>query len=349
MHQYHHLHQLFAFLIIDDPHIQSSDNRILIPFTIGTNTHFFHGPIESLEKVNKKSLSFPIAEGEDLQINQSFNISQFINQKMFRNNPKIKPQGYDFTAWYRRLEPTKNASWGALGIHELLKLSHFSLTTHPWMIGAVTCFWNRTTNNFHLPCGINGISLLDVAAITGLPFNLPDYTSDMQPKCQYNIVLNSSYSEFIAHNMGREGTKITDNEHVAFLFYWLNAILFCSLSVQMSKLYLSLATLLHEGKTFNLAKLLLGHIFEELGQFVTDLRENKLISAGGPLWLLQLWLNAIFENFMTKPESGPTDKQYIEGFRLSTYKPNFPNHNRMRISFGLFSPFSIVKILKMNS
>ncbi|RYR26626.1 hypothetical protein Ahy_B02g060898 [Arachis hypogaea] len=163
--------------IIDDPHIQSSDNRILIPFTIGTETHCFLGPIESLEKVNKKSLSFPSAEGEDLLINQSFNISHFINQKTFRNNPKINPRGYDFTA--------------------------------------------------------------------------------------------------------------------------------CA---QMSKLYLSLAILLHEGKIFNLAKLLLGHIFEELGQFVCDLRDNKLISAGGPLWLLQLWLNAIFENFMTKPESGHTDK-----------------------------------------
>ncbi|RYR48899.1 hypothetical protein Ahy_A07g034999 [Arachis hypogaea] len=173
--------------IIDDPHIQSSDNRILIPFTIETDTHCFLGPIESLEKVNKKSLSFPSAEGEDLLINQSFNISHFINQKTFRNNPKINPRG-----------------------------------------------------------------------------------------------------EFIAHNMGREGTRITNNEHVAFLFYWLNAILFCFRSVQMSKFYLCLAILLHEGKIFNLAKLLLGNIFEELGQFVCDLRDNKLISAGGPLWLLQL-------------------------------------------------------------
>ncbi|RYR14596.1 hypothetical protein Ahy_B04g071222 [Arachis hypogaea] len=218
--------------IIDDPHIQSSDNRILIPFTIGTDTHCFLGPIESLEKVNRKSLSSPSAEGEDLLINQSFNISHFINQKTFRNNPKINPRGYDFTTWYRCLEPTKSASWGALGIHELLRLSHFSLTTHPWMIGIITCFCNRTTNNFHLPCGMIGMSLLDVAAITELPINSPDYTSEMQPERQYNVILSSSYSDFIAHNMGREGTRITDNEHVAFLFYWLNAILFCSRSVQ---------------------------------------------------------------------------------------------------------------------
>ncbi|RYR58554.1 hypothetical protein Ahy_A05g024378 [Arachis hypogaea] len=204
------------------------------------------------------------------------------------------------------------------------------------MIGAVTCVWNRTTNNFHLSCGMVGMSLLVVAAITGLPINSPECTPDMQSRRQYKIVWTSSYSDFIGHNMGAEGKKITENEHVAFLFYWLNTILFYSRSVQMSKLYLPLPALLHEGKVLNLAKLLLGHIFEELGQFVCDLRDNKIISAGGPLWLLQLWLNAIFKNFMTKPESGNTDKQYIEGFRLSEFKPNFLDAQSDEAVFSLF-------------
>ncbi|RYR46661.1 hypothetical protein Ahy_A07g032430 [Arachis hypogaea] len=167
------------------------------------------------------------------------------------------------------------------------------------------------------------MSLLDVVAITGLPINFPYCTPDMQLKRHYNVVLTSFYSDFIAHNMGAESAKINDNEHVAFLFYWLNDVLLCSRSVQMSKFYLPLATLLHEEKSLNLAKLLLGHIFEELGQFVCDLRDNKIISTGGPLWLIQLWLNAVFENFMTKSDSGNTDKQYIDGFRLSVFKPNF--------------------------
>ncbi|RYQ91615.1 hypothetical protein Ahy_B09g097587 [Arachis hypogaea] len=204
--------------VIDDPRLQSNDTRILIPFTIGTDTHCFLGPIESLEKLS----FFPSVEGEDLLINQAFNISHFINKKSFRNNPKINPRGYDFSTWCQRLEPTKSADWGALGIQELLRLSHFTLTTLPWMIGAVTCFWNRTTNNFDLPCGMVGMSLLDVAAITGLPINSLDYTPNMQPENQYTIILTSSYSDFIAHNMGAESTDVTDDEHVAFLFYWLN-------------------------------------------------------------------------------------------------------------------------------
>ncbi|RYR41282.1 hypothetical protein Ahy_A08g037693 [Arachis hypogaea] len=110
-----------------------------------------------------------------------------------------------------------------------------------------------------------GMSLLDVAAITGLPINPPDCTPNMQPECQYNIVLTNSYSDFVAHKMGAEGTDVTDDEHVAFLFYWLKVIIFCSRSVQMLKLFLPLTALLHEGKALNLAKLLLGHVFEELG------------------------------------------------------------------------------------
>ncbi|RYR33253.1 hypothetical protein Ahy_A10g047813 [Arachis hypogaea] len=181
--------------VIDDLHLQINNTRILIHFTIGADTHCFLGPIESLERANKKFSFFPSAEGEDLLINQAFNNSHFINQKSFRNNLKINPRGFDFTARYQRLEPTKSAAWGALGIQELLRLSHFSLTTYLWMIGAVTCFWNRTTNNFHLSCGMIGMSLLDVAAITGLPINPLDCTLDMQPKHHYNDILTNSYSD----------------------------------------------------------------------------------------------------------------------------------------------------------
>ncbi|RYQ93016.1 hypothetical protein Ahy_B09g099271 [Arachis hypogaea] len=137
-------------------------------------------------------------------------------QKSFKNNPKINPREFDFTAWYQRLELTKSATWGALGIQALLRLSHFSLTTYHWMIGAVTCFWNSTTNNFHLPCGMIRMSLLDVAAITGLPIDSPNCTPDMQSKHWYNVVLTNSYSDFIAHNMGENGTEITDSEHSCY-------------------------------------------------------------------------------------------------------------------------------------
>ncbi|RYR42659.1 hypothetical protein Ahy_A08g039115 [Arachis hypogaea] len=191
--------------VIDDPQLSSKDTRMLIPVTIGAETHCFLGPIESQEKANKKLSFFPSAKGKDL--------------------------GYDFTAWYRRLESTKSADWRSSGIHELLKLSHFALTTHPWMIGAVTCFWNRTTNNFYLLCGMIRMSLLDVAAITGLPISSPDYTPNMQPKRQYNVVLTTSYNDFIAHNMGAEDFDNSQLNFTPFLRRnrgpaWLDRLLF---------------------------------------------------------------------------------------------------------------------------
>nr|XP_025628653.1 uncharacterized protein LOC112721842 [Arachis hypogaea] len=36
---------------------------------------------------------------------------------------------------------------------------------------------------------------------------------------QYNVTFSTSYSEFIAYNMGADGTEITDNEHVAFFSF----------------------------------------------------------------------------------------------------------------------------------
>ncbi|RYQ97010.1 hypothetical protein Ahy_B08g092972 [Arachis hypogaea] len=126
--------------IIDDPLLQLDDPRILIPFTVGDDTHCFVGPIESLERANKRLPYFPNAQGEDLLINQDLDISFFTNQKPFRNNPKLTPRGTDFMAWHERFALVKNTTWGALGIQDLLRLSHFSPSTHPWMIGAVTHF-----------------------------------------------------------------------------------------------------------------------------------------------------------------------------------------------------------------
>ncbi|KAL4330226.1 hypothetical protein AHAS_Ahas13G0378900 [Arachis hypogaea] len=163
------------------------------------------------------------------------------------------------------------------------------------MIGAALYFKNKITNNFHLPCGMIGPTLFDVVAITGLFVSGPTATFDMKPERRCNIIEKNSYGEFIKHNMGDDGSPFTDDEYVAFLYYWFNAIVFCLRSVSMQKLFIPLAGLIHEKRKFSLAKLLLGSLYDELGQMINSLRSKTLISAGGPLWLLQLWLNAIFE------------------------------------------------------
>ncbi|KAL4365893.1 hypothetical protein AHAS_Ahas07G0151600 [Arachis hypogaea] len=142
------------------------------------------------------------------------------------------------------------------------------------MIGGALCFWNRTSNNFYLPYSMVGSTLFDVAVITGQPMGNPVATFEMKPSRQYKIIEKSSCGKFIKLNIGKENTPVTNDECVAFLYYWLNDIIFCSRSVSMQKLFTPLAALLHEGHKFNLAKLILGNLYDELGQMVESLRKG---------------------------------------------------------------------------
>ncbi|RYR32052.1 hypothetical protein Ahy_B01g057041 [Arachis hypogaea] len=91
-----------------------------------------------------------------------------------------------------------------------------------------------------------GPTLYDIVGIIGLSVSGPMATFDMKPEGRYNIFEKNSYGEFIKHNIGDDGSPITDDEYVAFLYYWLNAIVFFSRSVSMQKLFIPLAALIHE-------------------------------------------------------------------------------------------------------
>ena len=63
---------------------------------------------------------------------------------------------------------------------------------------------------------------------------------------------------FIANNMGRANDPVSDDEHVTFLFYWLNTMVFCSRLIQIKlAAFLPLAALLTKGHPLCLAKFLL--------------------------------------------------------------------------------------------
>ncbi|RYR18774.1 hypothetical protein Ahy_B03g063387 [Arachis hypogaea] len=123
----------------------------------------------------------------------------------------------------------------------------------------------------------------------------------MQPNRTYKIAQKNPYSEFFSHHMGNENDHVTDEESVAFLYYWLNVIVFYSRSVQIQKLFLPLVALLHEGHKFNLAKLILE------------------ASDGG---------------------SAP-EKQHIEGFRLAPFNQTWKIPTQLKTYSGLSSPSSI--------
>ena len=190
-------------------------------------------------------------------------------------------------------------TWKSQGIFELIQLSRHPIKLNPAMIGASLYFWNRTTNTLQIPYGMVGPTLFEVAAITGLRPTGEVILSNMSSAHKYRVNMSqTAYSAYIKNNMGMPGSAISDHEHVAFLLYWLNSIIFCSKNVKAQTTLLPLAALLHEGRKLCLSKLLLARLYEEISHVVELIKGGKNFNPGGPFWLLQLWLNAIFESLL---------------------------------------------------
>ncbi|MCI23911.1 hypothetical protein A2U01_0045094, partial [Trifolium medium] len=166
------------------------------------------------------------------------------------------------------------------------------------------------------------------AAITGLKPTGGPYDPTQSSK---NISLNitkDAYSKYVAEQQGQEGEEVSDVEHVAFLTLWLSHFIFCSKSLQVAKKFVPMATQIHEGCQFGLGRLILACLYEALGSASDELKKSKdgsTFLCYGPLWLLQLWLNATFEremgltigkNYLTEVE----DRQ-IEATRLARLSP----------------------------
>ena len=158
-------------------------------------------------------------------------------------------------------------------------------------------------------------TLFELSAITGLRPTGKLIHFDLAPDYVKAYPLDdseASYTAFICNNMGSPSTPVSDAEHVAFLSYWLNAVVFCSRSLQMQQRFYALAIMLHEGQQLSLSKLIIAQLYEEIGLIVTKLQHDHLINPGGPIWLLQLWANVVFEPFLhsSAPANLPT---YIDG------------------------------------
>ena len=118
--------------------------------------------------------------------------------------------------------------------------------------------------------------------------------------------------------------EVTDWEHIAFLTCWLTFFVFCSGSVSVAVRFITLAIKIHKQENLCLNKLLLASLYESLNVARIDIQmkvlpAEKLLIAG-PIWLLQLWLNATFEPKMKLgiPDTMP---RAVEGIRLNLLTP----------------------------
>nr|KYP30917.1 hypothetical protein KK1_049679 [Cajanus cajan] len=125
--------------------------------------------------------------------------------------------------------------------------------------------------------------------------------------------------------------------------YWLSACVFCTPSLQVPKYYYTLAQALHLKKKICLSKLLLASLYTCLDEALESLfRESRPRNLAGPLWLLQLWLNSIFEKKLSLVSTF-TPSCELEGARLNTLTPrkrsidNFATYIDAILSFTNFN------------
>jgi len=117
-------------------------------------------------------------------------------------------------------------------------------------------------------------TLLDVAAITGLK---PTGETFDPSKCKSFVIfdfIKASCGPYIKLQHKPQDKTFLDDEHIAFLTYWLSMYLFCTRSIQVAKHYRSLAYQLHKGKPICLSKLILGSLYESPTDGVADMRDQ---------------------------------------------------------------------------
>nr|KYP69744.1 hypothetical protein KK1_008945 [Cajanus cajan] len=220
------------------------------------------------------------------------------------------------------------STWHEIGIFDFFQLAKYDMNIFdPQILLSAMFFWNRETRAFEFPCGFVCPTLLDVATITGLKpigdrFHPEAFEETISMKETSIVWDKKTYSAFITAHHGREGTPITNSEHIAFLLYWLSACVFCIASLQVPKYYFVLAQALHLKKKVCLSKLLLASLYVCLDEASINLsRENGPRNLSRPLWLLQLWLTAIFKKKLKLLPLQASIQYSFEGARLITLTP----------------------------
>nr|CAH66096.1 OSIGBa0114I04.3 [Oryza sativa] len=151
-----------------------------------------------------------------------------------------------------------------------------------------------------------------IAETNRIPFRLAnpyqglDVTSSANPmslntKNQFDFRTKSigGWSGYVAAYMGKG--SVTSREHVAFLLMWLEKFLFCGSSCGPTTNWQFLAEALETKRQFPLGKILLGYLYQMLNNASAKIAVGSIVSAGGPWWLLQTWLNLVAMKAVNRP------------------------------------------------
>ncbi|KAL5156645.1 hypothetical protein HKD37_15G041574 [Glycine soja] len=340
----------------DAEHTEIWESEVMIPFAVERTVYAFGGPLPDQESLssamNKVFPCYPTCEPRIFDSEPyNFNCLSKPN-KLFRSAPSIAHR--DYLPWLDRVEQAYEDFWKTYGIFDLIQFSRSGPEYRPEMLIAAMHFFESSTNTFQFKCGMMTPTLLDVAALTGLR---PSGETYDPTKSSDNIKLvykENTFSKYIAEHKGSVEEEVSDEEHVAFLTLWLSHYVFCTKSLQVAKRFIPMALQIHEGQNFGLGRLLLAVLYESLGEACDDLKKSKDGSSflvSGPMWLLQLWLNATFEQEMgliiPQDYAEEVANRSIEGQRALRLTPKtfdqnpqklFLKYMKIFLSFDKFLP-----------
>ncbi|GAU33291.1 hypothetical protein TSUD_279660 [Trifolium subterraneum] len=272
-------------------------SELMILYAVNKNVYAFGGPLpDELALTSKIREIFPCYPTCEPRIfsNETRHLG-FSNAKLFRSAPSI-PNTKHFIPWFNRMENDFGDYWKTYGIYDLIQFTRIGPQCQQEMLIAAMHLWEKSTNTFQFPCEMLTPTLLDVAALTCLRPN--EETFDPMNTSE-NIKFDPnelSFTKFIGENIEIGETSVV--EHVAFQTLWLSYYVFFSRSLQVAKMFIPMVIQIHEGKQFGLGKLILAVLYESIGLACDEIKKSENGSSflvAGPMWLLQLWLNATFE------------------------------------------------------
>lgn len=141
------------------------------------------------------------------------------------------------------------------------------------MLITTMCFWDTSTNTFHLPCGMITLTLFEIVIIVVLRPTREAFEPPTKTRKNHGFTFTrTTYSSFIKDHQASTD-RVDAYEHIDFLTYWLSMYFLCARSAQMAKKYVPLATQLHEGRKVCLNRLILCGMYESLGLVSQDLKK----------------------------------------------------------------------------
>ena len=132
---------------------------------------------------------------------------------------------------------------------------------------------------------------------------------------------------------------MSDEEHLAFLTFWISHYLTCPPSYKVVKFDLPFAQALATDHVLPLGHFVLSQIYYGCFRLISP----NLVSWEGPLWILRLWVHLYFPQ--TSPVCDSATDPLIYGQNLTTFSSNPQNFKSFLNFFFSLQPAIMVNYI----